>query len=171
MLLLLVTGEEALRLPEALSMRKSRCDSLGPRGAWALLLLRLLLRLLGLLRRKLLRLLLRLRDGDGFRSGLLFPRPALTTRGCAEKIFDGSVMSRRRRRRGNVFTQNVVEVVGEFVAAWIDVDGGVEGLDVYRLFYAPLDPVVLRGQDGKVLFTEMIVLFPCMLQHCQLELP
>ena len=57
------------------------------------------------------------------------------------------------------------------MAAWIDVDGGVEGLDVYRLFYAPLDPVVLRGQDGKVLFTEMMVLFPCMLQHCRLILP
>ena len=98
-----MTGEKALRLPEALSMRKSRCDGLGPRGARALLLLRLLLRLLGLLRRKLLQLLLRLRDGDGFRSSLLFPRPALTTRGFTEKVFDGSVMRRRRRRRGNVF--------------------------------------------------------------------
>ena len=50
----------------------------------------------------------------------------------------------------------------------------MEGLRVWMYiasFIPPFDPVVLRGQDGKVLFTEMIVLFPCMLQHCQLELP
>ena len=27
---------------------------------------------------------------------------------------------------------------GQFVTTWIDVDGGVEGLDVYCLFYTPI---------------------------------
>ena len=82
-------------------MRKGRCDGLEPCGALALLLRQLLLQLLKLLRQKLLQLLIRLRDGDIFRSGLLFPWPALMARGCVEKIFDGSVIRRRHGRCGN----------------------------------------------------------------------
>ena len=41
--------------------------------------------------------------------------------------------------------EDVIKVVGKFVAAGIDVDRWVEGLDENRLFDTPFGPVVLRG--------------------------
>ena len=53
----------------------------------------------------------------------------------------------------------------EFVTSWVNVDGWVEGLDVYRLFYSPFNPVVFGGKDGDVLLPEMMIIFAGMLQH------
>ena len=56
----------------------------------------------------------------------------------------------------------------EGVAAWVDVDGGAQGLDVDGLFDAPPDPILLRGNDGDVLFAEVVLMFPSMLEHSRL---
>ena len=50
-------------------------------------------------------------------------------------------MRRRRRRRSYFVLKNDIEMGGESVATWIDVDRGVDGSDVKGLFDAPLDPV------------------------------
>ena len=49
------------------------------------------------------------------------------------------------RWRGDGVVKNRIKVRGKFVASWVDVDGGIEGLDVDGLFDAPLDPIMLRG--------------------------
>ena len=54
--------------------------------------------------------------------------------------------------------------------AWVNVDRGAEGFDEYGLFNAPLDPIMLRGQDGNVLFAKVVLIFASMLQHCRLVL-
>ena len=52
------------------------------------------------------------------------------------------------------------------MAARVYVYGGGEGLDEYGFFDAPLDPIVLRCDDGNVIFAEMVLVFPSMLKHC-----
>ena len=54
------------------------------------------------------------------------------------------------------------------MAAWVDVDGGAEGLDVNGLFDAPFDPILLRCDDGSVIFAEVVPVNTCMLKHCRL---
>ena len=54
-------------------------------------------------------------------------------------------MRRGRWRLRKDDAKDVVKVVGKFVAAGIDVDRWVEGLDENRLFDTPFCPVVLRG--------------------------
>ena len=45
------------------------------------------------------------------------------------------------------------------------VDGRAEGLDVYGFFDDLLDPIMLTGQGDSVLFPEMMLVFPGMLQR------
>ena len=54
------------------------------------------------------------------------------------------------------------------MAARIDVYGRRERLDENGLFNASPYPVMLVGQDGDVLFAEVVVLFARMLEHCRL---
>ena len=54
--------------------------------------------------------------------------------------------------------------------AWVDVDRGRKGLDVKGLFDPSFDPIMLRGQDGNILFAKVVVIFASMLQHCRLVL-
>ena len=53
----------------------------------------------------------------------------------------------------------------ECVAAWVDVDGGAEGLDVDGLFDAPPDPILLGYEDGDVVFAEVMLVVPSVLEH------
>ena len=53
----------------------------------------------------------------------------------------------------------------QFVASWVDIYGGFEGLDEDGLLYTPFDPVMLRGENGNILFAEVVVVFPSVLQH------
>ena len=76
-----------------------------------------------------------------------------------------------RRRRLNDRAEKRVKVIRQMVPAWVYVDGGVKGLDEDGLFNAPLDPIMLRGKDGNVLFAKVVVVFASMLQHCRLVLP
>ena len=54
------------------------------------------------------------------------------------------------------------------MAARIDVYGRRERLDENGLFNTSPYPVMLVGQDGDVLFAEVVVLFARMLEHCRL---
>ena len=54
--------------------------------------------------------------------------------------------------------------------AWVNVDGGRKGFDVNCLFNPSFNPIMLRGQDGNILFAKMMVVFASMLQHCRLVL-
>ena len=95
----------------------------------------------------------------------ILPWPALTARSCVDESFGRTVVGRRRWRSCYYAGEDVVEVVREFVAAWVDVDGWGEGLDVDGLFYTPFYPVMLGGENGDVLLPEMVVVFAGMLQH------
>ena len=57
------------------------------------------------------------------------------------------------------------------MTAGVNIDGGIEGFDVNGLSNPSFDPVMLRGQDGKILFAKMMAIFASMLQHCRLVLP
>ena len=52
------------------------------------------------------------------------------------------------------------------MTARVDVDSGFEGFDEGSLIDPPLDPVIFIGQDGLVLFAEMVAIVACVLQHC-----
>ena len=73
----------------------------------------------------------------------LFPGPSWFSRGCVDELFSAGVVRRRRRRRLHDRTQDGVEMVGEMVATWIDVDGRRESLDEEGLLDASADPVLL----------------------------
>ena len=51
------------------------------------------------------------------------------------------------------------------MAAWINVDGGLERLDEYGLFYPSLDPVTFRCQYRHIFFSKVMVMFSGMLEH------
>ena len=51
------------------------------------------------------------------------------------------------------------------MASWVDVYGGVEGLDVDRLLDAPPDPITFTRQDGNVFLSEMVFIIARMLEH------
>ena len=57
------------------------------------------------------------------------------------------------------------------MAARVNVNGGIEGLDVNGLFNPSFGPIVLRGQDGNILLAKVVVIIASMLQHCRLVLP
>ena len=80
-------------------------------------------------------------------------------------------MKSRSRRSRDDRIEDVIKVGGEAVPARVDVDGGIKGFDVNRLLNPSLDPIMLRGQDGNILFAKVVVIFASMLQHCRLVLP
>ena len=102
---------ETFGLPGSLAGLDGWGRSFGPSGALARLLLQVLLRRLGLLLLMLLRLWLRLRWGNRFRYGWLFPWPALATRSGVDEVLRGSVVRRGRWRLGNYAAEYAVEVV------------------------------------------------------------
>ena len=73
------------------------------------------------------------------------------------------VVRKRRRRRLYDGIENRVEVVGEMVATRINVYGGRESLYEEGLLDAPADPVMLGGEDGDVLFAEVVAILACVL--------
>ena len=165
MLRLLQAVPNALGLSEVLAGLGVRSHGFRPCGAWALVLLRVLRRGLGLLLQRLRRLLLGLRNDNRFRSCCILPGPALTARSNVDEGFTLAVVGSWRRRSRDQAVENVVEVVGQFVTAWVYVDGRDEGLDEDGLFYSPFNPVMFGGKDGDVLLPEMVIVFPGMLQH------
>ena len=80
-------------------------------------------------------------------------------------------MKSRSRRSRDDSIEDVIKVGGEAVPARVDVDGGTKGFDVNRLLNPSFDPIMLRGQDGNILFAKVVVIFASMLQHCRLVLP
>ena len=52
-------------------------------------------------------------------------------------------MGAGRRRSADGAFEYRIKVGGKGVASWVDVYGGVEGLDVDRLLDAPPDPITL----------------------------
>ena len=51
------------------------------------------------------------------------------------------------------------------VATGVNVYRGGETFDEQGLFNTPSNPVLFRGENGDILFTEMVVVFACMLEH------
>ena len=74
-------------------------------------------------------------------------------------------MSCRRRRFFDDFLESFGEVGREGMAAGIDVDGWVEGLNIEGFSNASLNPILFRREDGDVFFTKMVVMLTRMLQH------
>ena len=54
------------------------------------------------------------------------------------------------------------------MSAGVNVDGGIESADVYRLSDATFDPVLFVVQHRDVLSTKMVAFFPGMLEHGRL---
>ena len=73
-------------------------------------------------------------------------------------------------RGSNGAAEDAVEMVGELMATRINVYGGIEGLNKNGLFDPSFDPIVIRSWDCDVLFTKMVVVFACVLQHGRLIL-
>ena len=69
------------------------------------------------------------------------PRPTLAARGRIDEPFDVSIVRGRSRRSSDDGVEDGVAVVGEVVAAWVDVYGGLEGFDEAGLFEASPDPI------------------------------
>ena len=53
----------------------------------------------------------------------------------------------------------------EVVAARIDVDGWVEGLNKEGFFNASFHPILIRREDGDIFFSEVVAVLACMLEH------
>ena len=79
-----------------------------------------------------------------------------------------SVVRSRGSRSSDDIAMDFVEVGGELMTPWIDVDGWVKGLDVDGLLDAPPDPVLLRGKCDDVFFPEMVLVVAGVLEHCRL---
>ena len=105
-------------------------------------MLRLLLRLLGLLLLRLHLLLQFGRQRNSFGYGCLFSGATLAARCGVDKHFNVWVVGCRSRRRGNIMFKYGVKVSGEVVAARVYVDGRVKGSDVNGLFDTPFYPVM-----------------------------
>ena len=54
---------------------------------------------------------------------------------------------------------------GECVASWVNVDGRVKGPDANSFLNAPPDPVLLRGKDGNIFFSKVVLVISGMMQH------
>ena len=51
------------------------------------------------------------------------------------------------------------------MSSWVDVDSWAEGFDEDGLFDASFYPVVFRGKNGDVVFSEVMWEVSCVLQH------
>ena len=49
--------------------------------------------------------------------------------------------------------------------SWVDVYGWAEGFDENGLFYASFNPVMFRGKNSDVVFSEVMLVVSCVLQH------
>ena len=119
-----------------------------------------LLQLLALL---LLLMLLRRWLAAGWNSG--FSRASLAARRRVDEGFRFWVVGSRRRRLFDVFLQSFCEMGREGVAARIDVDGWVEGLNKEGFFNASFHPILIRREDGDIFFSEVVAVLACMLEH------
>ena len=90
---------------------------------------------------------------------------SLTSRGCGDTSLCSVVMRAGRRRSTDRAFEYGIKVSGKGVASWVDVYGGVEGLDVNRLLDAPPDPITFTRQDGNVFLSEMVFIVARMLEH------
>ena len=99
------------------------------------------------------------------------PRSSWSTGGRVDEEFVTWVVRRRRRRRLHDGIENRVEVVGEMVATRIDIYGWRESLYEEGLLDASADPVMLGGEDGDILFAEVVAMFARVLEHGGLILP
>ena len=79
------------------------------------------------------------------------------------------IVRTRGRRSINGGLKNGVKVRGEIVAAGVDVDGGLECLDVKGFLDTPLDPVMLRCEDKNVFFAEVVAVLTSELEHGRFE--
>lgn len=68
-------------------------------------------------------------------------------------------------RRSYIFLEDGVEMGKECVPTWVNVNGGLEGLDENGFLDASFDPVLLTGKDGNVILTEMMLIFLCVFKH------
>ena len=91
---------------------------------------------------------------------------ALAAWGCVDEGFDLRIVRRWCGGYGNNAFEDGIEMCRESVTTWVDVNGGAEGLDVNCLFDAPFDPILLRCDDGNVIFAEMMLVFSSVLKHC-----
>ena len=51
------------------------------------------------------------------------------------------------------------------MSSWVDVDSWADGFDEDDLFDASFYPVVFRGKIGDVVFSEVMLVVSCVLQH------
>ena len=113
--------------------------------------------------RLLLLLLLRCRLAAGW--GGSFSRASLAAWCCVDNRLCLRIVWCRRRRFYDNFLESFCKVGGESVAAGINVDGWVEGLDEESLSDAPFHPIMFGRENRDIFFTKMMVMLPCVLKH------
>ena len=89
----------------------------------------------------------------------------MSTRSSVDESFGIGIVRMRCGRGGNDVAENVVKMGGKFVAAWVDVYGWGECLYEDGFLYAPFYPIVVRCEDGDIVFAEVVVVVSGVLQH------
>ena len=89
----------------------------------------------------------------------------MTSGGCVDKGFGIRVVGFRGGRESDDIFEDFVEVSGEVVSAWVNIDGGVKSFDVEGFLDASFDPIVLRSENSDVFLTEVVLVVACVLKH------
>ena len=98
---------------------------------------------------------------------MLFRASRFTWRRVDELLGVG-IMRCRWWRRLDDGAEDGVKMVRKLMTAGVDVNGRGEAFNIQSLFYAPSNPVLFRGEDGHVLFAEMVAVIARMLEHGRL---
>ena len=89
----------------------------------------------------------------------------MTSGGCVDKGFGIRVVGFWGGGESDDIFEDFVEVGGEVMSAWVNIDGGVESLDVKGFLDASFDPIVLRSEDSDVFLSEVVLVVASVLEH------